>query len=99
MDNFDTKYGKLDQRTCEELNDHRKYRYNSVCDLLRVIRNKAHHWRSLPEELSELMGPMPDGFVRYFTERYPALVISVYRVLERHCDKKSGLGQYFTFDE
>ena len=78
-----------------ELGSHRKYRYSSVCDLLRVIRNKAHHWRSLPEELSGLMGPMPEGFVHYFIIRYPALVICIYRVFEQLCAHKSGLEAYF----
>eukprot|EP00656_Telonema_subtile_P041189 TRINITY_DN46313_c0_g1_i1.p1 TRINITY_DN46313_c0_g1~~TRINITY_DN46313_c0_g1_i1.p1 ORF type:complete len:203 (-),score=38.50 TRINITY_DN46313_c0_g1_i1:174-782(-) len=88
-------HSKLDNLATEEMASHRKYRHGSVCDLLRVIRNKAHHWRSLPAEVSELMGPMPEGFVRYFTSRFPALLISVFRVLEERCSDEPALEAFW----
>eukprot|EP00658_Telonema_sp_P-2_P084452 TRINITY_DN9375_c0_g1_i1.p1 TRINITY_DN9375_c0_g1~~TRINITY_DN9375_c0_g1_i1.p1 ORF type:complete len:140 (-),score=27.75 TRINITY_DN9375_c0_g1_i1:60-479(-) len=75
-------HSKLGEVAVQELGNHRKYRYSSVRDLLRVIRNKAHHWRSLPTGLSELMGPMPEGFVKYFVDRFPKLVISMFWVFK-----------------
>ena len=86
---------KLDKVLMSDLRKHRTYRTKSLRDLLRVIRNKAHHWRSLPEELQLAMGPYPDGFLRYFVTRYPNLIVQIYNVLKTHCRSEHMLRQYF----
>lgn len=42
---------KLDAVFLQNLGKYRKYNYNSVRDLLRVIRNKSSHFRELPQEV------------------------------------------------
>ena len=46
------------------LGRYRRYNVASLRDLLRVIRNKHNHFRELPEELQQQLGPLPEGFVR-----------------------------------
>lgn len=45
-------------------------------------RLQKHHYRELPEEVRETLGPLPDGFVRYFTSRFPHLLSHTYRAME-----------------
>ncbi|URE32844.1 ribonuclease 2-5A family protein, partial [Musa troglodytarum] len=42
---------KLDAAFIADMGRYRKYRFNCVRDLLRVIRNKLNHYRELPKEL------------------------------------------------
>jgi serine/threonine-protein kinase/endoribonuclease IRE1 len=42
---------KLDPALIADLGKYRKYNFESVRDLLRVIRNKSGHYRELPREL------------------------------------------------
>eukprot|EP00069_Balaena_mysticetus_P010109 bmy_06544T0 len=65
-----------------DLRKFRTYKGGSVRDLLRAMRNKKHHYRELPEEVRETLGPLPDGFVRYFTSRFPHLLSHTYRAME-----------------
>ncbi|KRX99077.1 Serine/threonine-protein kinase/endoribonuclease ire-1, partial [Trichinella pseudospiralis] len=64
-----------------DLRRFRTYRGGSVCDLLRAMRNKRHHYYELPEELRKALGTIPDGFIDYFTERFPLLLIHVYEAM------------------
>jgi len=86
---------KLDGILLADLKKHRGYRTKSLRDLLRVVRNKAHHWRSLPEDLQVAMGPYPEGFLRYFVTRYPGLITQTYNVLKIHCRSEPMLRGYF----
>ncbi|KAG5250207.1 Serine/threonine-protein kinase/endoribonuclease ire [Salix suchowensis] len=43
----------------------RRYTFDSARDLLRAIRNKSHHYRELPREITELLGSRPEGFESY----------------------------------
>lgn len=55
---------RLDPELTEDAGRYRKYDYSSVRDLLRVVRNKRHHFHELPERLQGLMSPLPGGFLR-----------------------------------
>jgi serine/threonine protein kinase len=62
---------------------------NSVRDLLRCIRNKAHHFRELPADLQQRMGPVPDGYMVFFLQIFPELVMHTYAVAEKHWPNSS----------
>lgn len=64
------------------LGKYRKYNHSSVKDLLRVIRNKMHHFHDMPEPLKVLVGPMPDGFFAFFDKKFPLLFITLFDYLE-----------------
>ena len=65
----------------EELGRYRKYDFGSVKDLLRVMRNKRHHFLELSTDMQSTMGPMPEGFLLYFEERFPSLLMHCVKVL------------------
>ncbi|KAJ8284060.1 hypothetical protein COCON_G00029100 [Conger conger] len=58
-----------------DLRKFRTYKGNSVRDLLRAMRNKKHHYHELPAEVQETLGEVPEGFVHYFTSRFPRLLL------------------------
>ncbi|CEF65035.1 Serine/threonine-protein kinase/endoribonuclease IRE1 [Strongyloides ratti] len=66
----------------ENLKKFRTYKYDSIRDLLRAIRNKKHHYRELPDEVKESLGELPNGFLNYFTSRFPKLLLHVYRAMK-----------------
>ena len=55
---------RLDPQLTEDAGRYRKYDFSSVRDLLRVVRNKRHHFHELPERVQGLMSPLPSGFLR-----------------------------------
>ena len=61
-----------------DLKKFRAYNGVSVRDLLRAIRNKKHHYRELTNDVMQSLGTLPDGFVDYFTYRFPKLIMHVY---------------------
>lgn len=94
---FDVVKGDWRQHISEELqNDLRKFRTykgHSVRDLLRAMRNKKHHYRELNEDLRLSLGSIPDQFVRYFTSRFPYLLIHTYFAIQ--CCKSETIFQKY----
>lgn len=39
---------------------------------------QKHHYRELPEHVRTALGSIPDGYVQYFTSRFPRLLIHTY---------------------
>ncbi|BGP26510.1 other/IRE protein kinase [Rhodotorula toruloides] len=74
----------LDRTFLENLGKYRKYDGASVRDLLRVLRNKKHHYQDLPESVQRALGDLPGGFLSYFTTRFPHLLLHVYDTVARH---------------
>ncbi|KAI9513442.1 hypothetical protein F5148DRAFT_5717 [Russula earlei] len=72
---------RLDKVFVENLGKFRKYDGRSVQDLLRALRNKKHHYQDLPEHVKRHVGSMPEGYLSYFTRRYPHLFIHVHSVI------------------
>ncbi|TFK53124.1 hypothetical protein OE88DRAFT_1656990 [Heliocybe sulcata] len=73
--------GRLDKSFVENLGKFRKYNKGSVQDLLRALRNKKHHYQDLPDHVKRTMGGMPEGFLQYFTRRFPQLFLHVHGVI------------------
>nr|POF10856.1 serine/threonine-protein kinase/endoribonuclease ire1b [Quercus suber] len=80
---------KMEATFLSNIGHYRRYKYDSIRDLLRVIRNKLNHYRELPQEIKELLGPVPEGFDSYFSSRFPKLLIEAsssefwpYRVID-----------------
>lgn len=66
-----------------DLRRFRSYKGTSVRDLLRALRNKRHHYRELPGEARQALGPVPEGIVRYFTDRFPRLLLHTHHTMRR----------------
>lgn len=93
---FDGKWDeKMDSVFLSDIGRYRRYKFDSVRDLLRVIRNKLNHYRELSKEIQEILGPLPDGFDSYFSIRFPRLLIEVYRVIQSHCKDEDIFRKYF----
>ncbi|KAL9238083.1 hypothetical protein vseg_012556 [Gypsophila vaccaria] len=86
---------KLEPSFLSNISRYRRYKYDSVRDMLRVIRNKLNHYRELPSEIQEVLGSVPEGFDNYFTVRFPKLLIEVYGVIYDYCRDEELLGKYF----
>ncbi|KAF7366656.1 hypothetical protein MSAN_00923500 [Mycena sanguinolenta] len=72
---------RLDPLFLENLGKFRKFDGKSVQDLLRALRNKKHHYQDLAENVKRNLGPMPEGFLAYFTRRFPRLFLHVHSVI------------------
>ncbi|KAK0551392.1 bifunctional endoribonuclease/protein kinase ire1 [Tilletia horrida] len=77
-------YKKVDKAFLDDLGKFRKYDGKSVQDLLRAMRNKKHHYQDLSPHLKKLLGPLPGGFLSYFTRRFPLLFMHVHTILISH---------------
>ncbi|KAI5067273.1 hypothetical protein GOP47_0017801 [Adiantum capillus-veneris] len=89
---------KLDAVFLQNIGKYRKYNFNNVRDLLRVIRNKSSHFRELPPEVQQLFGLYPEGFENYFRNRFPRLLLEVFGIMYRHCQNEEGFRKYFSED-
>ncbi|KAG8688345.1 bifunctional endoribonuclease/protein kinase ire1, partial [Ceratobasidium sp. 394] len=91
---------RLDVVFVDNLGKFRKYDVRSVQDLLRALRNKKTHYQDLPDIIKRHLGPLPEGFLSYFTERFPSLFLHVYGVVEGSAlIHESMFRSYFTLEE
>jgi serine/threonine protein kinase len=77
-------HAQLDPQLLSDLSRYRRYDTASVRDLLRVVRNKRHHYHELSSALKLAMGAVPEGFLRYFESRFPQLLLHCAAVAGRH---------------
>lgn len=85
---------KMEPAFITNIGRYRRYKYNSVRDLLRVIRNKSNHYRELPKEIQDLLGSVPEGYEEYFATRFPKLLIEVYNVMYYYCKEEEWFRKY-----
>mmetsp|Transcript_7719 Transcript_7719/g.21964 ORF Transcript_7719/g.21964 Transcript_7719/m.21964 type:complete len:1257 (+) Transcript_7719:192-3962(+) len=85
----------VDQLLLDNLGRFRKYNTRSLRDLLRVVRNKNNHFREMPPSVQELMGPPPQGFLYYFTSRFPRLFLTCWLWALHRCPSDPPLDKYF----
>ncbi|NXV88557.1 ERN1 endoribonuclease, partial [Calonectris borealis] len=77
-----------------DLRKFRTYKGGSVRDLLRAMRNKKHHYHELPAEVRAALGSVPDGFVQYFTSRFPRLLLHTHGAM-RVCAQERLFHSYY----
>ncbi|KAK4368226.1 hypothetical protein RND71_012018 [Anisodus tanguticus] len=90
---------KMEPLFLKNIGHYRRYRFDSVRDLLRVMRNKLNHYRELPAEIQKNLGNVPEGFDGYFKSRFPQLLIEVYKVMSEYCKDEDCFQKYFTSSE
>ena len=69
---------KLDPELMDASLSRRTYDPSSVRDILRMIRNKHHHYDELPSSLKNRIGSSTDGLSRYITKQFPRLLMHCY---------------------
>jgi serine/threonine-protein kinase/endoribonuclease IRE1 len=61
---------------------------------------QKHHYQDLPEHVKRHVGSMPDGFLAYFTRRFPRLFLHVHAVVgESMLRHESMFRAYFELQE
>lgn len=86
---------RIDSSLLGDLSKFRKYDVTSCRALLRVIRNKRHHWHELSEEVQELVKPFPEGLGGYFERLFPELLHHCYEVTKPWLSQDVSFRQYF----
>ncbi|KAH7417576.1 hypothetical protein BKA64DRAFT_303616 [Cadophora sp. MPI-SDFR-AT-0126] len=59
----------------ESMGKQRKYTGTRLLDLLRALRNKKNHYEDMSDKLKKDVGPLPDGYLSFWTRRFPNLLI------------------------
>ncbi|XP_074775134.1 serine/threonine-protein kinase/endoribonuclease IRE2 isoform X3 [Athene noctua] len=77
-----------------DLRKFRTYKGGSVRDLLRAMRNKKHHYHELPADVRAALGSVPEGFVQYFTSRFPRLLLHTHGAM-RVCARERLFHSYY----
>lgn len=65
----------------ESLGKQRKYTGTRLLDLLRALRNKKNHYEDMSDELKRKVGPLPDGYLFFWTTRFSNLLITCWNVV------------------
>lgn len=87
--------GKLPPSLLQNLGKYRSYKGDEVRDLLRVIRNKSNHFRELPKNVRDEVGAPPEGFYRYFDDKFPRLLLHAYAFVKENCAHEPAFRAYF----
>ena len=58
------------------------------------MRNKKHHYRELPPLIQTILGAIPEGFIEYFTSRFPRLILHTYLAMQWCREEKQLAGYY-----
>ena len=65
----------------DTLGKQRKYQGNKLLDLLRALRNKKNHYEDMPENVKEKVGPLPAGYLGFWTRRFPGLLMGCHAIV------------------
>jgi serine/threonine-protein kinase/endoribonuclease IRE1 len=66
----------LPKEFVDSLGKQRKYTGNKMLDLLRALRNKKNHYQDMSDHLKSVTGPLPDGYLTFWTVKFPGLLIT-----------------------
>lgn len=72
---------RLDRKFVDTLGKQRKYTGSKMLDLLRALRNKKNHYADMPEDVQQRVGVLPEGYLRYWTSKFPGLLMSCWEVV------------------
>ncbi|KAK3346088.1 hypothetical protein B0T25DRAFT_506218 [Lasiosphaeria hispida] len=72
---------QLPREFVESLGKQRKYTGSRLLDLLRALRNKRNHYEDLPDSLRKMVGSLPDGYLGFWTRRFPNLLIECWNLV------------------
>ncbi|KAI5294026.1 bifunctional endoribonuclease/protein kinase ire1 [Ascosphaera acerosa] len=90
----------LRKLTCgfrDSLGKQRKYTGSRMLDLLRALRNKRNHYNDMPESIKAQIGGLPEGYLAYWSLRFPALLMQAHWVVcELGLQQTDRFRRYFT---
>lgn len=65
----------------DSLGKQRKYTGVRLLDMLRALRNKRNHYEDMPEGLKRSVGPLPEGYLAFWTVKFPGLLLACWNVV------------------
>jgi serine/threonine-protein kinase/endoribonuclease IRE1 len=71
----------LPREFVDSLGKQRKYTGTKLLDLLRALRNKRNHYEDMSESLKRSVGSLPDGYLCFWTTRFPSLLIHCWDIV------------------
>ncbi|KAL4993757.1 hypothetical protein BDV10DRAFT_178269 [Aspergillus recurvatus] len=81
----------------DSLGKQRKYTGSKMLDLMRALRNKRNHYNDMPEHLKAHIGGLPEGYLNFWTVRFPSLLMSCHWVIvELGLTRTDRFKRYFT---
>ncbi|KAL3492759.1 hypothetical protein BJX62DRAFT_100056 [Aspergillus germanicus] len=81
----------------DNLGKQRKYTGSKMLDLLRALRNKRNHYNDMPEHLKAHIGGLPEGYLNFWTVKFPSLLMSCHWVIvDLRLTKIDRFKRYFT---
>ncbi|KZF26835.1 hypothetical protein L228DRAFT_243362 [Xylona heveae TC161] len=72
---------KLHKDFVDTLGKQRKYTGTKMLDLLRALRNKKNHYQDMPDDVKARVGPLPAGYLHYWTVRFPDLLLQCHNAI------------------
>jgi serine/threonine-protein kinase/endoribonuclease IRE1 len=86
----------LGKEFVESLGKQRKYTGTRVLDLLRALRNKKNHYEDMSDKLKEHVGALPDGYLGFWSRKFPNLLITCWNVVyEVEWDDSDRFREYY----
>jgi serine/threonine protein kinase len=82
---------RLDLALVDNVNKFRTYDYACIRDLLRLIRNKHHHFDELPSDFRESTVPDQNALLEYFQGKFPGLVMHCYNFCRQNLEDDDAL--------
>jgi serine/threonine-protein kinase/endoribonuclease IRE1 len=71
----------LGKEFVDSLGKQRKYTGTRLLDLLRALRNKKNHYEDMSDKLKKDVGPLPEGYLSFWTRKFPNLLITCWNVV------------------
>ncbi|KAF4457046.1 IRE protein kinase [Fusarium austroafricanum] len=65
----------------DSLGKQRKYTGSRLLDLLRALRNKRNHYEDMSDALKRTVGALPEGYLAFWTVRFPMLLLTCWNVV------------------
>lgn len=72
----------LPQPFKDTLGKQRRYKGESLLDLLRALRNKKNHYEDMPDAVKERVGPLPAGYLSFWSRKFPSLLLICWGVVK-----------------
>ena len=86
----------LGREFVESMGKQRKYTGTRLLDLLRALRNKKNHYEDMSDHLKDQVGPLPDGYLSFWTRKFPNLLITCWNVVyELRWDDTDRFKEYY----
>lgn len=65
----------------DSMGKQRKYTGSRLLDLLRALRNKRNHYEDMSDSLKRTVGPLPEGYLSFWTLKFPNLLLVCWNVV------------------